>query len=105
MTAQSNSNSGGAALPVHLAERVIVTHLADKGSTIASVGALYALCISARPTLDRDAMVRIHNAARARFQPRDDKAWMSQLDRIKKAGWKLHDALAARPSATEGSDG
>lgn len=88
----------------HFAERVILVHLQDPASTIASVGVLYGLCIAAVPALDGSAWQRIHAAAHIRFQPVDNNARLRQLDRIKKAGWKLYEAMSATPTEDD-SDG
>lgn len=74
--------------------RILKAHLGDNGSTIASVGVIYGLIIAADHEPNRTNWSDVHLAIRERFQPASDKAWLSQLDRIKAAGWKLHDAVA-----------
>ena len=86
-------DGGAATRSAHQAETILMIHLQDPGSTIASVGVIYGLCIAARPRLHGDAWERVHRAIRERFKPKDDAAWMRLRDKINKAGWKLHDDL------------
>ena len=79
---------------MHQAEQLLHAHLTTK-ATVASAGVLYGLCIAADAATKQISWPRVHDALKQHFQPASDKAWLSKLDRIKKAGWDMHAATAA----------
>ncbi|GGE24503.1 hypothetical protein SAMN05421774_10841 [Gemmobacter megaterium] len=78
---------------MHQAEAILNAHLRDPSSTVASVGVCYALCIGARPQFSPAEWLRIHDAIRARFNPKDHAAWLKLRNRINGAGWRLVGAV------------
>ena len=78
---------------MHQAEAILNAHLRDPSSTVASVGVCYALCIATHPQFGPAEWVRIHGAIRARFNPKDDAAWLKLRNRINGAGWRLVEAV------------
>lgn len=78
---------------MHQAETLLHAHLTTK-ATVASAGVLYGLCIAADAATKQISWPRVHEALHSHFEPASDKAWISKLDRIKKAGWDMHDAAA-----------
>lgn len=77
---------------MHQAEIVMRAHLADEKSTEASIGALYALLIAARPQFEDEDWRRVHKAIRLRLGYSDGVKWINKLDKIKARGWRLHEA-------------
>lgn len=79
---------------MHQAEKLLHAHLTMK-ATIASAGVLYGLCIAADAATAQISWPRVHDALRNHFAPANERSWRVKLDRIKKAGWDMHDATAA----------
>ena len=59
--------------------------LADPKCTVKELGLLYAFAISVYPSSFRDHWAAFNGSLRRRFD-------VKGLDRIKSAGWKIHDA-------------
>lgn len=79
---------------MHQAEKLLHAHLNTK-ATISSAGVLYGLCIAADAATNQINWPRVHDELKDHFKPATDRAWISQLERIKKAGWDMHAATTA----------
>lgn len=80
----------------HPFETMLEAHLEDKKATISSIGVCYCMLIAARPRLEKPDWSRVNNKIRDTFPPMTDQAWIKKLDKIKQAGWRLHEAVCAK---------
>ena len=69
-------------------------HTDDKTSTMGSIGALYGLLIGLSPMLNSEDWLSVHAMIRRKFSDVDASAQSRKIDKIKVAGWRLHDATA-----------
>lgn len=73
------------------AEKIMEAHLSDRKATLASAGALYAVCMMSG--LDQDAWPRINRAIMDRFAPDDEDAAFRKLEVVKTHAWRLAESI------------
>lgn len=75
-------------------DTVIQIHAKDDKSTVASLGALYALAIAYQSKGENaDFWPPINKAIQERFGGTGTSEGMKKLDLVKKRGWRLHEQV------------